>query len=1075
MLVKNIFGKNLRATLLASTAIITVLSVSNAQAATELVNAQTYGPTDNVGGYIETTNGVTSVNFQTTANEYFVIGADNVNSVKINSDSGASLALNLTSSGTNSNSGIVFADDIVETSGNISINVNNGSVKFQGNVGQSNILAGNSTTPTDTLLTFENANNESLQIGSNIDRNGAGNTVNIKISNQSTSDESSITFTGDIGGDGNVDTITIADAGASNTNNVTFEGAVNANNINIGEEGGANQNNYITFDSPNSVSIAANITGNEADNNVLIIDNGASVNLQGVTTGIDRVDIADDSSALSINNDFTGGEIHLIGNDSRVELLNGNTYDSSASVINANIVGEGNTGSRYIIANNTDFTGNITLLGSNDTLQLQDNASINGNVSFGAGDDTLSSLGANNTISGTVDFGAGTDSFTVDDDSMSVTSAVTNLEYLQIGADGKLVLSSAITGLGEGSGVQLYDNAILQIVSGGSIDGNVYGDSGATLEFGHALEAPLEWSVASIESPATYNLAGTVNGVNLAIGGSATVNTNGHMLGHDQALRSIDVNGGGTFNVQDDVTAGQVHNAGTIEISSGKTLRVNDLYFNEGFLGLSSLPVTPMTPFEGDKKIIFDVASQDDHSLLNVTNNELDLTGATVEAKLTGVSSGYVDGGHVLVATSDGAVIGTDGNTGVDHVKVNDNSAFFDVFMSDGSHFSGSNDDLYLEFNQVATIKDIANDKNGKGVGSILDNLVGETEDENLNNIIDNIYGSNAAEANQIVDSLTLTADMSGVNGSQNFVNNTLDVTNERIASIQYDQTSMSAGNSGGLRAWSQVFGQEDRQSSHKGVAGYGVNTGGAAFGVDTESLVDNAIIGAVFSYGKTGVDSNNANRTATDINSYQLSLYGSYLLEDHNFVKAMAAYSLNDVKTTRSNVGGLGLTAKGDYNANIYTLRGEVGHDFKVADTRITPSLMTHFSNYSAQDYKEHGAGGANLNVSQDSLNLWEVGAGLETGWNLKSNDGASFAPELRAGYRYDLIGDNFNATTSFTGGGGSFNTQGVDPTRGTLSLGGGLTYYTTSAWELSANYEFEHKTDYNSNSGFLRAAYQF
>jgi outer membrane autotransporter protein len=135
----------------------------------------------------------------------------------------------------------------------------------------------------------------------------------------------------------------------------------------------------------------------------------------------------------------------------------------------------------------------------------------------------------------------------------------------------------------------------------------------------------------------------------------------------------------------------------------------------------------------------------------------------------------------------------------------------------------------------------------------------------------------------------------------------------------------------------------------------------------------------------------------------------------------------------------------------------------------------MTHYSYYDAQDYTETGAGGANLNVDQDSLSMLEVGAGLETGWDLKSKDGTSFSPELRAGYRYDLIGDNFNAASNFTGGGGSFNTQGVDPTRGTLSLGGGLTYYTISDWELSANYEFEHKTDYNSNSGFLRAAYQF
>ena len=76
---------------------------------------------------------------------------------------------------------------------------------------------------------------------------------------------------------------------------------------------------------------------------------------------------------------------------------------------------------------------------------------------------------------------------------------------------------------------------------------------------------------------------------------------------------------------------------------------------------------------------------------------------------------------------------------------------------------------------------------------------------------------------------------------------------------------------------------------------------------------------------------------------------------------------------------------------------------------TRFTPSFMTHYSLYSAQNYRETGAGGANLNVNSKSLEIFELGTNFELGWDFKLGNEKRFSPEIRAGYRYDLVGDRF------------------------------------------------------------------
>ncbi len=154
---------------------------------------------------------------------------------------------------------------------------------------------------------------------------------------------------------------------------------------------------------------------------------------------------------------------------------------------------------------------------------------------------------------------------------------------------------------------------------------------------------------------------------------------------------------------------------------------------------------------------------------------------------------------------------------------------------------------------------------------------------------------------------------------------------------------------------------------------------------------------------------------------------------------------------------------------------RAETGRDYAYGGTILTPKVMGHWTHFSPDGYTETGAGGANLTVDMDSMNIAELGVGLDASWNLKQSNGAMMEPKIGVGYRYDFVGDNIQATSSFAGGGGTFASQGPDPAQGTFDVGVALNYHTTDNWQFTLNYDFEMKQDFDAHSGFVRAGYRF
>jgi outer membrane autotransporter protein len=260
-------------------------------------------------------------------------------------------------------------------------------------------------------------------------------------------------------------------------------------------------------------------------------------------------------------------------------------------------------------------------------------------------------------------------------------------------------------------------------------------------------------------------------------------------------------------------------------------------------------------------------------------------------------------------------------------------------------------------------------------------------------------------------------------------------------------------------------------------IAGYDSSTIGGAMGVDTARLLDHGIVGLAFNYGRTTVDSNNANTTSTDVDSYGLNLYGSREIMSQAFVTGQVGYAYNSINSERHNVGGTGLTAAADYSSDQYSAKVAVGRDYAVqSGMTLTPSVSAAYTYLDTASFTESGAGGANLSVNSDSMNRLDLGVGVVAGWKLKvANDGAVLKPTLHVGYAYDALGDRVQTTSNFTGAGASFATQGFEPARSRGDIGAGLSLVTAQNWDLSANYDYEVKSDYDAHSGYVRATTHF
>ena len=626
--------------------------------------------------------------------------------------------------------------------------------------------------------------------------------------------------------------------------------------------------------------------------------------------------------------------------------------------------------------------------------------------------------------------------------STDVSGAITNGGTISGGRGGIYLggsnanISGALTN--QASGVITGDIGIF-VSSSSSISGGI--SNAGTIEGTDGTAIDLQsLSAATPITIAGGRIIGDVTDGNSAAGFSpVTVTGSGFKTEGDFTVSDLIVNAGQDFT-----------------ISSDNTVSLNDMTASAGTL-------------------IYELGAAST-AQLNVTGagNDIDISASTIEVLNNGRAVG--NGDSILIGTGTTAV---NGGAGQALTAVTDNLTFFDLQVADGiSGGVGANNEVYLLVSSASNPCSGQFSANPNGACGALGGVT-DTTDPTLQRVIANIGGLDAEE--------TLKATLPQVDGgsftaAQNVTGNTLRLVSDRLTIIR-DGGGASGISSGDitedLQMWGQVFGQKINQGQRKGIAGYDAITRGLTIGADTEGLHDNATVGVAVAYANTDVKSNSANNTRSDIGSYNISLYGDYDLNADTYLIGDIGYTYGDNEATRFNVGGVtGVNADSDYGSHQVEARLIAARDYNPTQyegVRVTPKVQAHYIRYQNEDITETGAGGAGLSIDSEALNILEFGVGVDVRKDYVQDDGAILSPEVSVGYRYDVIGDAIETTSTFSGGGPSFRTEGADPDQDTLNLGFGVGYTTPNNMEFTASYDYERKDEFNSNSAFIRIAAPF
>ena len=405
----------------------------------------------------------------------------------------------------------------------------------------------------------------------------------------------------------------------------------------------------------------------------------------------------------------------------------------------------------------------------------------------------------------------------------------------------------------------------------------------------------------------------------------------------------------------------------------------------------------------------------------------------------------------------------------------------------------GDNTELYLiaSYGANGTLATNADSANSASVGTILEELRSNASDPTLSTIIANLNNvSTQEEINETLDSLNGSPDRAPVMTSQMVAIQSHAIAGGRLEAkriaLPSGPTGLSAGDEDaedytiegleGLKIWGQAFNTDVKQGWRDNIAGYDSETTGIMVGADTEELHSDAVVGVSIGYAKTSVEGDDANNASTDIDSYQVAVYGDYDLDDNLFVSGSVGYVKSKNETKRYNVGGIaGLTAQGEYDSDYYYASAEVGRDYFYSETNITPSVTAFYGHYESDDYTETGAEGASLRVGGTEVDVLKLGAKLGLSRSYEFEDGSVIEPKFNIGYSYDILGEKTSTTSQFVGGGSSFRSEGFSPARHTFDLGAGLKLHKNEAWEVELRYDLQYEEDYLSHTTSLRAQYKF
>ncbi|MBU1263318.1 MAG: autotransporter domain-containing protein [Gammaproteobacteria bacterium] len=276
---------------------------------------------------------------------------------------------------------------------------------------------------------------------------------------------------------------------------------------------------------------------------------------------------------------------------------------------------------------------------------------------------------------------------------------------------------------------------------------------------------------------------------------------------------------------------------------------------------------------------------------------------------------------------------------------------------------------------------------------------------------------------------------------------------------------------------WAKGFGSQGEQDNVANMNGYDTEAYGLMLAYD-KPLDNETRVGFGGGYANSSIDGNHSSGN-TDIDSYQVT---GYLHHEPGpwFVQAAVTAGVNDYESTRHIVfPGVNRTATSDYRGQQYSGIVTVGKHYQVNETTITPLASLQATHLRVGSYTESGAGDANLRVESQDYNFVQSTLGVKAERVIRTGK-STYAPEVHAKWLHDFRSTTMEQEAAFTGGGASFNAQGIEQDRDLFNVGAGVTFLSCNcerdAWTVKGLYDYKwNDSEYSSHQVSLIAGLKF
>jgi autotransporter-associated beta strand protein len=595
--------------------------------------------------------------------------------------------------------------------------------------------------------------------------------------------------------------------------------------------------------------------------------------------------------------------------------------------------------------------------------------------------------------------------------------------------------------------------------------------SGATLDINNVAVG--SESISLLGSTLTGTGAGASLSGNISLGGNSTLGGTGTM-----ALSGI-ISGSGQGISK--TGSGTITLSGVNTYSGGTTISAGILTAsNASALGAGAVTNNATLDIGSTQLSGIGVYTQ------NTSDSKLKLT---IDSPTT---SGKISSSSAAVVTTAGSIDVTIAND----VYIPNNSTFT-ILDTTGSSVSvpgtinslstsrisftgsASNGDLILTANRSASgFSSLGNNSNAQAVGTALDNVTNPTAD--MTTVLNTLEGLSDSQTTSDLNTMGPPVNSGVLDNStaalNNFIGASLERTQSVLTAAANSATGVSSGDDNKLNGiWAKGYGSYLTQGTRKGIQGYNAWNSGTAIGFD-RLINDNLTLGVSGGYAYGHVNSA-ANDAKTNINSGQGTIYAGY--QDANlpyFIDAAGSFAWNKYEGKRDiSVGAINRTANASYDGQQYGVYLDGGYKFKLGKTlELTPLASIQWNHLRLAGYTETEAGSMNLSVNRQSYDILQSGLGASLASQMKYKWG-NFTPEVHAKWLYNFIGDDMAVTSTYTGGGASFNANGAKPAKNGVNLGAKLSFDLKNDISLIGECDTEMRNEFVGVYGSATVRYKF